>query len=154
MDLSTGQQSPVATVSADTGTVNAGQLTACSGSNPGATVQNITYTLAGVPYTIMTPVNTVGYSFDSYSAFSNISGRSSSTEIDIRIGQLTATGIYTNDSIYLTVPTGAYNGLVTSTITAFGPIDAYIQGTFTGSVATYGGQPQTISGSFYVQRTN
>ena len=151
MDLSTGQQSPVATVSADTGTVNAGQLTACSGSIP---AQYVNFTLASVPYALATPNNTVGYNFDSYSSFSNISGQSSSTLIDIRISQLTATGTYTNDSIYISAPTGYYTGLATSTITAFGPIDAYIQGTFTGLVATYGGQPQTVSGNFYVQRAN
>jgi hypothetical protein len=42
---------------------------------------------------------------------------------------------------------------VSSNISAYGPIDSYIQGTFTGPVSN-GGAPVTVTGSFKIQRTN
>jgi len=43
---------------------------------------------------------------------------------------------------------------VSVTITSFGAIGSYIKGSFTGPVSTSGGLPQTINGSFQVQRAN
>jgi hypothetical protein len=153
-NAATGRQSPVVTVSADTGTVNAGQLiTPCNNPNPGSTVQYITYVLADVPYTLITPDNTIVYNtYGSSNVY--IFGNGSFASCNIVINQLTAAGNYTNDSAYIVAPTGTYSGVVSCVVSAFGPIDSYIQGTFTGPVAPVGGgQTQTVSGSFYVQRT-
>jgi hypothetical protein len=149
VDLNSGQQSTVTNVTADTGTVNAGQLIACS--NPGSTVQYMTFVLGGVPYTMTTPANTVGYS--SYANISDFSASNSYSGIYLQITQLTGVGGYTNDSVYINSPQGNYAGLVSSNISAWGPIDSYIQGTFTGPVSN-GGAPVTVTGTFKIQRTN
>jgi hypothetical protein len=156
VDLSTGQQSTVTNVTADTGTVNAGQLTACTGGgggggNPGATAQYITYTLVNIPYILVSPNNTIGYNFDASTSISEISGDNT---IDLDISQLTATGTYASVAAYVVAATGTYTGTVSVTITSFGAIGSYIKGSFTGPVSTSGGPAQTINGSFQVQRTN
>jgi len=161
MDLNSGQQSTVTNVTADTGTVNAGQLTACTGGsgsgsgsgsgNPGATAQYITYTLANIPYILVSPNNTIGYNFDASTSISEISGDNT---FDLDISQLTGTGTYANVSVNVVAATGTYTGTVSTTITTFGAIGSYIKGTFTGPVSSSGGPAQTINGSFQVQRAN
>jgi len=151
VDLNSGQQSTVTNVTADTGTVNAGQLIACS--NPGSTVQYMTFVLGGVPYTMTTPANTVGYNYNSYINISEFSAGNGYSNVYLGIYQLTGIGGYTNDSIYINSPQGTFGGVVSSNISAYGPIDSYIQGTFTGPVSN-GGAPVTVTGSFKIQRSN
>jgi hypothetical protein len=157
VDLNSGQQSSVMNVTADTGTVNAGQLTACTGGggggggNPGATAQYITYTLVNIPYILVSPNNTIGYNFDANTSISEISGDNT---FDLDISQLTSTGTYGNVAANVVAATGTYTGMVSVTITSFGAIGSYIKGTFTGPVSTSGGPAQTINGSFQVQRAN
>lgn len=153
VDLGTGQQSTVTTITADTGTVNAGQLTACGGSSQ---AQYVDFKLASVIYNLNTPGSGVVYNYSSYNLVSSISASDySSSSAYIQISQLTATGSYTNDSIYLNTPTGGYYGVVTCTVTSFGPVSSYIEGFFSGPVLSYSsGQSQTVNGTFYVQRTN
>jgi hypothetical protein len=159
VDLNSGQQSTVTDVTADTGTVNAGQLTACTGGsgsgsgsgNPGATAQYITYTLVNIPYILVSPNNTIGYNFDASTSISAISGDNT---FDLDISQLTSTGTYANVAANVVAATGTYTGMVSVTITTFGPIGSYIKGTFTGPVSTSTGPAQTINGSFQVQRAN
>jgi hypothetical protein len=55
--------------------------------------------------------------------------------INLGISGLSGAGTYT-DSIYFQAGGTAYMGLVTYTVTAFGPIGSYVQGTFTGPVAS------------------
>jgi hypothetical protein len=70
--------------------------------------------------------------------------------IYLNIANLTGAGSY-NDSVYLS---NGLAGMITFTVTAFGPIGSYVQGTFTGPVSTWNQQQQsTLSGSFNVQRT-
>ena len=149
-DLGTGQQSTVATITADTGVVNAGQLTACS--SPGSTIQYVTYTLQGVPYIFITPNDPVGYNF--YGNGSAINAGNSNSGADLLIFQLNATGNYANDSIFINTSQGVFRGLVSCSVTSFGPISSFIQGTFTGPVSLTGGSPTTVTGNFKVQRTN
>jgi hypothetical protein len=146
VDLSDNQQSSVTTVSADTGTVNVGQLTACSMVD---TNQYIDYTVAGNSYNFTTQSSTIGYSNNSYVV--TMSGYVSyNNSIYLNIANLTGAGSY-NDSVYLS---NGLAGMITFTVTAFGPIGSYVQGTFTGPVSTWNQQQQsTLSGSFNVQRT-
>ena len=146
VDLSDNQQSSVTTISADTGTVNVGQLTACSMVD---TNQYIDYTVAGNSYNFTTQSSTIGYSNNSYAV--TMSGYVSyNNSIYLNIANLTGAGSY-NDSVYLS---NGLAGMITFTVTAFGPIGSYVQGTFTGPVSTWNQQQQsTLSGSFNVQRT-
>jgi hypothetical protein len=154
VDLGTSQQSNVTTITADTGTVKAGQLTACSTPGGPNTAQYMNFVLGGTSYAMAAPNDDINYNFSSFNSLSYISGSNVSSGALISINQLTATGTYSNDSAYINTPQGVFTGLVTTTITAFGPIDSYVEGSFTGPIAVYGGQTQTVTGSFRVQRTN
>lgn len=151
VDLSDNQQSSVMTISADTGTVNVGQLTACSVVN---TNQYINFSVGGNSYSFTDPPNSIGYNYSSNISTAYMGVDSANTYMSLAISGLSAAGTYT-DSIYFEAGGTAYNGLITYTVTAFGPIGSYVQGTFTGPVVldTNPQQPSTLTGSFYVQRT-
>jgi hypothetical protein len=104
-----------------------------------------------IPYILVSPNNTIGYNFDASTSISEISGDNT---FDLDISQLTSTGTYANVAAYVVAATGTYTGTVSVTITSFGAIGSYIKGSFTGPVSTSGGLPQTINGSFQVQRAN
>jgi hypothetical protein len=147
VDLSDNQQSTVKTISADTGTVNVGQLTACAAVD---TNQYIDYTVAGNSYNFSSQSSTIGYGYNSYDNTVTLSDYVSNTSnIFLTIANLTSAGSYT-DSVYLV---NGYYGPITYTVTTFGPIGSYIQGTFTGPVTSWNQGQSTLTGSFYVRRT-
>jgi len=153
-DLATSQASTVTTISADTGTVSAGTLTACSVVT---VTQYIDYTFKGNTYNMTTPAATVNestrYGYTTFTASSSPNG------ISLYLQGLQGTGPYSGgiDSAWLSVNnTATYYGPVTYTITAYGPIGSYIQGSFSGTVENgYGGTDyEPITGTFYIQRSN
>lgn len=153
VDLSDNQQSNVTTISADTGTVNVGQLTACSVVD---TNQYINFTVGGNSYNIVTPANTISYSSLTFNdvTYASLFGTNPNAGMTLTITGLTATGTYTDSINFVAGGTG-YTGFITYTVTSYGPVGSYVQGTFTGPVATetYPQQQSTLAGSFYVQRT-
>ena len=152
-DLSSGAVSAVKTITADTGLVTVGTLTACSGP----VSQYINFTFNGATYNYATPSDVVsetgGGGYETFSSGDGTNG------ISLFIQNLQGTGTFSGgiDSAWLTsFNTVTYLGAVTYTITAFGPIGSYIQGSFTGS-ANHGNPGEAllpISGSFYIQRSN
>jgi len=145
VDLSDNQQSTVTTINADTGTVSVGQLTACAAVD---TNQYIDYTVAGSSYNFTSQSSTIGYSNNSYAV--TMSGYITyNNSVYLNIANLTAAGTY-NDSVYLD---NGYAGMITFTVTTFGPIGSYVQGTFTGPVSQWSLGQSTLTGSFYVRRT-
>jgi len=147
VDLSDNQQSPVTRITADTGTLNVGKLTACAMVD---TNQYIDYTMAGNAYNFVSQSSTIGYDYYSYNSTVTMSASKSYNDyVNLNISGLTGAGVYT-DSIYLD---NGYAGLITYNVTAFGPIGSYVQGTFTGPVSSWNQPPSTLTGSFNVQRT-
>jgi hypothetical protein len=149
-DLANAQQSAVSSFSADTGTVNVGQISICTVVD---TSQYVDFTTAGTSYSIPVPpsTNTMIYNYDSYNSTSTITAYSPNytTYALLEIAQLTGTGTYT-DSAYLM----ANYGVLTYTVTAFGPVDSYIEGTFTGTLVNNFNAPVPTTGSFRVKRSN
>jgi hypothetical protein len=148
-DLSTGQAGSVTTITADTGTVSAGTLTACSNVvvNP-----NINFKLEGVPYNLSAPANTVvemgNYGF---------SATGTTPSVYMYIEGLNGLGGYSggSDSTFVVLSGATYAGPVTYNIGTYGPIGGYIQGSFAGTLADVQNNlsTQTIQGTFYVLRT-
>lgn len=152
VDLSDNQQSSITTISADTGTVNVGQMTACSVAN---TTPFINFTVGGNSYSYVEPQIGIGYTYNSNtSSVYMYVDSANNNPITLGISGLNAAGTYT-DSIYMIAGGTEYYGLITYTVTAFGPIDSYVQGTFTGPVVTDSNpqQQSTLTGSFNVLRT-
>jgi hypothetical protein len=152
-DLATSQASTVATITADTGTVSAGTLSACSNVvvNP-----YINFTLGANSYSVVAPANSVtqnGY----YNNSNEIVGTSSSVNINLMIQGMIGPGGYSGgmDSVYLSVPTGFYYGPIAYNISSYGPIASYIQGSFTGTMTNESNaqDQEAIQGTFYFQRT-
>ena len=151
VDQSTSAQSSVMTISADTGTVNVGQLTACSVVDTG---QYITFTVGGSSYNYAAPQATI---LDVYYFFTNMTylvATSGSSTISLGILGLSGPGTYT-DSILFNIGSTNYVGPITYNVTTYGPVNSYIQGTFTGPVVTENSPPvpSTLTGSFKIQRT-
>jgi hypothetical protein len=151
VDQSTNQQSSVMTISADTGTVNVGQLTACSVVDTG---QYISFTVGGGSYNYAAPQATILDVFYFFTNETYLVATSGSSTISLAIKGLSGPGIYT-DSILFNVGSTNYVGPITYNVTAYGPVNSYIQGTFTGAVVTENSPPvpSTLTGSFYIQRT-
>jgi hypothetical protein len=152
VDLSDNQQSSITTISADTGTVNVGQLTACSVAN---TTPFINFTVGGNSYSYVEPQISIGYTYNSNtSSVYMYVDSANNNPITLAISGLNAAGTYT-DSIYMIAGGSEYYGLITYTVTAFGPINSYVQGTFTGPVVNDNNaqQQSTLTGSFNVLRT-
>jgi hypothetical protein len=151
VDQSTGQQSAVKTVLADTATVNVGQLTACSAVDTG---QNIKFTVGGNSYNYAAPQATILDVFYPFTNMTYLVATSGNSTISLGITGLSGPGTYT-DSILFNVGSTDYIGPITYNVTAYGPVNSYIQGTFTGAVVTENSPPvpSTLTGSFYIQRT-
>lgn len=149
VDLSDNQQSSITTINADTGTVNVGQLTACNVAN---TTPFINFTVGGNSYSYAEPQFGIEYAYNSNTnTVAMYVDSANNNPIDLNISGLNAAGTYT-DSIYMVAGGSGYYGLITYTVTAFGPIGSYVQGTFTGPVVgTF--TSSTLTGSFNVQRT-
>jgi hypothetical protein len=148
VDQSTGQQSTVTSISADTGTVNVGQLVACSNI---VIPQYINFNIGGNSYSLNDPPNSIGYASNSNTVF--MSAVSGNTNANLEISGLTAPNVYT-DSIFLAGGGTSYYGLVNYNVQSFQPIGGYVQGTFSGTVTNeMGGAQSNVTGNFYVQRT-
>jgi len=168
-DFSTTMTSTVTTITADSGTVNAGTLSACS-VVPTAQYY-INFTLSGSSYSYGSALNPAIEDTIEVSMFSagNFPGPNTIQLIHTSInGTGTFSGV--GDSAILTVTTtvdgvnginATYHGPVTYTITTFGPVDGSIQGSFSGTVVGYEGDNQSavigtapLNGTFNVKRFN
>ncbi len=147
-DLTTGQVGSVITITADTGTVSAGTLTACSNVvvNP-----YINFTMQGVPYNLSAPSNTVVENGDF-----EFSATGMTPSIYLYIQGFNGPGGYSggNDSAYVVLSGATYIGPVTYNINTFGPIGGYIQGSFAGTLVNVQNSQstQTIQGTLDVLR--
>lgn len=151
VDDSTGQQSNVVTLTADTGTINVGQLSACSVVTPS---QYVNFTVGGNAYNLTTPQSNFAYNYFAFTSTTYMGASSGNTSLVMSIVGLTGAGSYT-DSVSFTASGTIYVGPITYTVTAYGPVDSYVQGTFTGPVVTETSPqvPSTLTGSFSIQRT-
>jgi hypothetical protein len=142
------------TLMASSGTVDAGQITVCSTSSS----ESINFTVGGSTYHILAPPDNISYVVDTYDnateIFANTAG-TYSPALSIQLPTLTGPGNYTMDSVYASTATGSYIGAnLSCTISSYGPVNSNIIGSFSGSVLlNYSGQPQPITGSFSVIRT-
>ena len=154
VDLSTSEASTVSTITADTGTVSAGTLSACSVVTVN---QYINYTFKGNAYNLSTPA--VNVMEATTGGFTSISAANANTPITLYVSGLQGTGTFSGgvDSAYIFIPgVAAYQGPVTLTVTVYGPIGGYIQGSFSGTLVddNVGTDFEPITGTFYVQRTD
>lgn len=157
-DFGTAEVSITTTITADSGTLNVGTLSACSA--PIAGPEYIRFTLKGINYNLIPPAATLE-EFNYSSNVNDIEGVNLPTEIDLRLDGVNGTGTFSGglDSVYLGIGTQevSYVGPITYTIAAFGPIGTPIQGSFTGTVVGY---PQgvydseVITGTFYKERVH
>jgi hypothetical protein len=147
-DLSTGQTSAVGTITADTGTVSADTLVACTNVvvNP-----FINFTLAGNSYNLTAPASAVSQGYGGFTATGAL------PTIYLSIQGMNGLGGYSGgaDSAFVTLSGTSYIGPVSYNISSYGPIGSYLQGSFSGTLENgYGGTSyQQISGTFYVQRS-
>ena len=151
VDQSTSEQSAVKTVLADTSTVNVGQLTACSVADTG---QYINFTVGGNTNSYAAPQATILDVFYPFTGMTYLVATSGNSTISLAINGLSGPGTYT-DSILFNVGSTDYVGPITYNVTTYGPVNSYIQGTFTGPVVTENSPPvpSTLTGSFRIQRT-
>lgn len=144
------------TVTATSGTVDVGQITACGTTD---TTQNITFTVGGSTTSIICPPSNMTYSTGISAGTTSFirayQPNDAPPEVDIMMPIITGTGNYSIDSIYA-VPSAniLYRGYgVSCTVTSYGPVFSYLDGSFTGTVISNIGPPQTITGTFHVIRT-
>ena len=155
LDYATGS-SGSDTVTASSGTVDVGQISACGTT---VTTQNITFTLAGNTVSIPAPPNNMTYNTTimagTTSFFRAYPATAQTPEKDWMMPIITGTGNYTIDSLYVAPSANTfYKGYgLSCTVTSYGPVFSYITGSFNGTVTPYIGSPQTITGTFRVERT-
>jgi hypothetical protein len=147
-DLTTGQIGSVVTITADTGSVPAGTLTACSNVvvNP-----YINFTMQGVPYNLSAPASTVvqtgNYGF---------SATGTTPSVYLYLQGMNGNGGYSggNDSAFVVLSGATYAGPVTYNINTYGPIGGYIQGSFAGTLVNVQNiqSTQTFQGTLEVLR--
>ena len=154
-NLATSQASTVTTITADTGTVSAGTLTACSNvaNNP-----YINFTLGTTSYALTIPINAIAEFANPNYAYWMATGPL--PDISMFIQGLNGPGNYSGglDSasaiVAMSGDTVDYVGPVTYNITSYGPIAGFITGSFVGTL-TNSANPQdqqAIRGTFNVQR--
>ena len=156
VDNATAQQGGISTVSVSTGTIDVGELKACGGNAD----QFMKFTLNGQSYAMLSPPdNTVAFKEDSLvTMFSE--GQVDVNPVNVigfQIGRLAGPGSYLFNFIGVTVLNVSYTGqknTVQCTITSYGDLYGYIEGTFAGTVMRESTmEPTPISGSFKVIRT-
>jgi hypothetical protein len=154
-NLATSQASPATAITADTGTVSAGTLTACSNvaSNP-----YINFTLGTTSYALTIPINSISEFANPNYAYMTVTGPL--PDVALFIQGLNGPGGYSGGldsaSVLVVMPgdTVDYVGPVTYNITSYGPIAGFIQGSFAGTLTNNANSQdqQPIRGTFNVQR--
>jgi hypothetical protein len=159
-DYSTTMTSTVTTITADSGTVNAGTLSACSVVPTGQPYIN--WTINGNAFNLAPPVD--GVAEQSIPIINDTMFAASddlSTTIELFFKGINGTGTFSGatDSAIVEFTSNnvsyTYRGPVTYTITAFGPVGGYIQGSFSGTVVGYQGSSGIVqlNGTLNVKRT-
>jgi hypothetical protein len=155
MDMTTAESSTVTTITADTGIVNAGTLSACTVAPPPP--QFLNFTLGANSYSLTAPADNISAETHG-SPTARMTGYQTSLNIEMFLGDLIAPGNYSGgfDSCYLNVGNTSFYGPVSYTISAYGPIGAYLQGSFTGLLLNEndGTDQEQISGTFNLLRAN
>jgi len=151
------QQGSSTSLSVDTGKTNAGQLTACGTSFDqfvSVTVNNSTYALTTPPDSILQYVSGIASNF-----WATYKSGSAGNTIAFSIDNLSGTGTYTPGYMWVSAPGKLYYQSGTNvqcTVTKFGNVDDFIQGTFSGQMIDSTNQARPsypITGSFKVRRT-
>lgn len=153
----TATQQGSKTITASTGTVDAGQLSACGIS----TTQFINFDLDGNSYNIATPPDSISYYYESYGKYYAVdayTGNYSFPQISFRLPEMTGPGNYSLDSMIVSTQQN-YNYYqhegMTCTITSFGQVNGFIEGNFSGTIyfGNINSSPKPVTGSFKVKRT-
>ena len=153
VDLSGSQQNSK-TITAGTGDVDAGQVSACGVD----ITQFINFSIGGSSYTITTPPDKIGITFNLYYNKYVISGENGSNynpQINFRLPSMSGPGNYLLDSMTVAPTPNSYyyqQESIPCTITTFGPVNGFIEGSFSGPVYQ-GIKATTIEGTFKVIRT-
>ncbi len=154
-DFTTTMESTVTTITANSGTVNVGTLSACS-VVPTAQYY-INFTVSGSSYSYGTPLYPAIEDTIQVPMFSAGNFPAPNT-ISLIHTSINGTGTFSGvgDSAIVSISSNSgYHGPVTYTITAFGPQYGSIQGSFSGTVVSYAGNDTAqLSGTFNVKRIN
>jgi len=158
VDAGASQQSSK-TITASTGTVDAGQLSACGVS----TVQFINFDLDGGSYSIAAPPDSVSYSYYAYRNYYNVNAYAASAgnypQLNFRLPAMTGPGNYSIDSMFVTTKVNSsyyQHEAISCSVTSFGVVGEFIEGNFSGTIYTdYSANtnPKPITGSFRIRRT-
>jgi hypothetical protein len=151
VNLATGQESAVLTLAADTGTVNAGQLSVCGVQ----LAQYITFNYNGVSYNFNNPPDTIfHFSYESlWPAFYAYSTSGAPLDLTLAIPGLNGTGAYTIGAFQYQTSAGmTINGTGAScTVTEY---DSFAAGTLSGNMFdSVSNKTYPLTGSFKVRLT-
>ncbi len=158
VDAGASQQSSK-TITASTGTVDAGQLSACGVSN----MQFINFDLDGGSYSIAAPPDSIAYNYYSYQNYYGVYAYGGAAgnlpQVNFRLPVMTGPGNYSIDSMFVTTQINAYyfqNESMSCSVTSFGAVNEFIDGNFNGTLYTFSSgtmNPKPITGSFRIKRT-
>lgn len=153
-DYTHHEQGSGVVMTADTGKLDAGQLTAC-----GTTIeQYFNISVNGQTYTMNYPVDSIGYWLaNSMSNFNSLPVTGSAgNSLQFGVPTLTGTGTFPVSGFSLYAPNQVYfqNGAMQCTISQFGNINDFILGSLSGSLKdTLSQTNYPMTGSFKVRRT-
>ena len=145
------------TITASTGTVDAGQLSACGVS----ITQFINFDLDGASYSIAAPPDSISYYYYSYRNYYNVYAYAiagSLPQLNFRFPVMTGPGNYSIDSMFVTTKANSYyyqHEAISCSVTTFGAVNEFIEGNFNGTLYTdYSANtnPKPITGSFRIKR--
>jgi hypothetical protein len=161
IDFDADQQGSAVPVYVGTGVADAGELSACGQ----VLDQYITFTLKGLDFYLMSPRDTVlvspSYELPQYGTITDIEMLSRRirpvVNAILMLSELHGTGDVTVAEIDLVAMNGVYysEGTPACTITRYGGIGEYIEGTFSGMVKPQGvtnAEPVPVTGSFRIKR--
>jgi len=149
-----GAQQNSKTITASTGDVDAGQLSACGVD----ITQFVNFSIDGASYSITTPPDKIGLTFslnlDRYMLAAQ-NGSNYNPIIYFRLPPMSGPGSYSLDSMNVSPTASSYyyqQESMPCTITTFGPVNGFIEGSFSGPVYQ-GNISKIITGTFKVLRT-
>jgi hypothetical protein len=158
-DYGTSQQGSASRFSVTTGTQNLGQLSACGVS----TIQSINLSLGSIAYTLTVAPDSIAYFAQgttmNVDAMSN-AGENPYKRISFNIQGVTGTGSYSCPLFDLEVGSEDFMAPAGSppvqiTIASYGPVNGYITGSLSGTLAdTVSKINYPLSGSFNILRSN
>jgi enamine deaminase RidA (YjgF/YER057c/UK114 family) len=155
-DRETAIQSAVQNVTVLTGTNDLGIIEACGAP----TSESITFSVDGVPGSLLTPFHLFVGNFDFANNMTNINGFdqvNSTTSFDLNFSGIDGTtGVHTITGGNVIINGITYHGSFPNlSITNYGLIGEFISGSFSANVTDDGGNPHTIDNcTFNVYRTN